>query len=67
MDRQEREIILENFTADTVLFFEFLSQYPKTKVPQILKVNMKGGNTHIRVMFTLTEYNELKNYIKNNR
>lgn len=67
MDRIERVIKLENFTGDTVIFFDFLSQYPKNQVPKILLVKLEGGNTIIHIMFTLTEYKELQNYIKNNR
>lgn len=67
MNRSERVIKLENFTNDTVLFLDFLTQYPKNQVPKILLVKMENGNTIVHVMFTLTEYKELQNYIKNNR
>lgn len=67
MDRSERVVKLQNFTNDTVLFFDFLTQYPKNQVPRILQVRMEGGDTIIHVLFTLVEYREVQNYIKNNR
>ncbi len=64
---KERIIKLENFTNDTVVFFDYLSQYPNGEVPKITQVRLESGDTFVKIMLTKTQHRELENYIKNNK